>query len=244
MLKIAKCEEERRGAAVMRWWKGVGAAQVLAHEGDALLLERIGGGTLAQSIVGGREAAANPVLDDRASRVLCQVAARLHAPRGQSLPGQLGPELVPLAQCFAALAPAAAKYGGILREAAALAADLLKAPRDSTVLHGDLHHGNILDGGERGWLAIDPKGLLGERGFDFANVFCNPNHATATSPGRLARQVQVVCAEAELEAQRLLAWITAWAGLSAVWHMEDGGAADTALAVADLAFHAHDRGSL
>lgn len=83
MLKIAECEEERRGAAVMRWWKGVGAAQVLAHEGDALLLERIGGGTLAQIIVGGREAAANPVLDDRASRVLCQVAARLHAPRGK-----------------------------------------------------------------------------------------------------------------------------------------------------------------
>lgn len=31
-------------------------------------------------------------------------------------------------------------------------------------LHGDLHHGNVLDFGASGWLAIDPKGLKGERG--------------------------------------------------------------------------------
>jgi streptomycin 6-kinase len=40
---------------------------------------------------------------------------------------------------------------------------LLAAPREITVLHGDIHHDNILHFGERGWLAIDPKGLIGER---------------------------------------------------------------------------------
>jgi streptomycin 6-kinase len=42
--------------------------------------------------------------------------------------------------------------------------------------------------GPRGWLAIDPKGLCGERGFDFVNIFCNPDFALATAPGRLVRQ--------------------------------------------------------
>jgi streptomycin 6-kinase len=42
-------------------------------------------------------------------------------------------------------------------------------------LHGDLHHENVLDFGERRWLAIDPHGLHGERFFDFANIFTNPD---------------------------------------------------------------------
>jgi streptomycin 6-kinase len=37
-------------------------------------------------------------------------------------------------------------------------------------------------------LAIDPKRLVGERGFDYANIFCNPDRHTATSPQRLSRQ--------------------------------------------------------
>jgi streptomycin 6-kinase len=81
------------------------------------------------------------------------------------------PELIPLSRWFAALEPGAAKYGGILVNAATVARDLLNQPREASVLHGDLHHGNVLDFGARGWLAIDPKRLLGERGFDFSNIF-------------------------------------------------------------------------
>jgi streptomycin 6-kinase len=103
------------------------------------------------------------------------------------------------------------------------------------VLHGDIHHGNILDFGERGWLVIDPKGLIGERGFDYANLFCNPDHGTATAPGRLVRQVEVVSEAAGLERRRLLQWILAWAGLSAVWHLSDGTTPETALEAAQLA---------
>jgi streptomycin 6-kinase len=65
-------------------------------------------------------------------------------------------------------------HGGILRIAAETAADLLATQRDVVVLHGDMHHENILKFSSRGWLAIDPKGLVGERGFDYANIFCKP----------------------------------------------------------------------
>src|SRR5262245_62065215 len=128
------------------------------------------------------------------------------------------PNLLPLAQRFEELKPAAAAQGGILALAAGAARDLLASQREGAVLHGDIHHGNILDFGERGWLAIDPKGLVGDRGFDYANLFCNPDHATATAPGRLARRIEVVAEAAGLERKRLLRWILAWAGLSAAWH--------------------------
>jgi streptomycin 6-kinase len=43
MLKIAREAEERRGASLMTWWDGDGAARVLAHDGEAVLLERATG---------------------------------------------------------------------------------------------------------------------------------------------------------------------------------------------------------
>ena len=224
MLKIAFGEEERRGAAVMVWWCGEGAARVLAHDGDALLMERaIGGASLAEMADSGH--------DDEASRILCAAAARLHAPRDRPLP----PTLVPLTRWFKELAPAASRYGSVLRQATATARELLREPQDVVLLHGDIHHGNILDGGPRGWLAIDPKGLAGERGFDFANLFCNPDLAVVTAPGRLERQADVVAAATGLERTRLLKWVLAYAGLSAAWTLGDGDDAALALAVAEFA---------
>ena len=223
MLKIAATEEERRGAAVMAWWNGDGATRVLAHEGSALLMERaVGNGVLAEMARGGR--------DDQASRIICMTAARLHARRVHSPPA-----LMPLAGWFAALERAAVRHEGILRVAATTARELLREPQDVVVLHGDLHHGNVVDAGPRGWLAIDPKGLEGERGFDFANILCNPDRDVATTPGRLARQATVIARAAGLERRRLLEWVLAYAGLSAAWSIEDGDNPAFALEVAELA---------
>jgi streptomycin 6-kinase len=91
------------------------------------------------------------------------------------------PNLVPLAQWFEELEPAVAAQGGILALSAGRPA--VCSPGEVTMLHGDIHHRNILDFGERRWLAIDPKGLLGDRGFDHSNLFRNPDHPTATAPG-------------------------------------------------------------
>jgi streptomycin 6-kinase len=224
MLKIAVEAEERRGAALMVWWNGEGAARVLAHDGDALLMERaIGEASLVEMARNGR--------DDQASRILCAVATKLHTPRDCPPPSTV----LPLSRWFEALDPAASKHGGVLGKAAATARKLLAEPQEIVVLHGDIHHGNILDAGPRGWLAIDPKGLVGERGFDFANIFCNPDLEIATAPGRLARQASVVAEAVGLDRVRLLKWILAYAGLSAAWTLEDGQQPELALAVAELA---------
>jgi streptomycin 6-kinase len=224
MLKIAQGQEEREGAYLMEWWRGDGAARVLAHETPALLLERaMGEGSLAAMARGGR--------DDEASRILTAAVARLHAPRDLSRPTMLAP----LPVWFRQLEPAAHRHGGVLAKSAAAARALLASPREETVLHGDIHHENVLDFGPRGWLAIDPKGLFGERAYDYLNLFCNPDIETAATPGRLRRQLGVVAQAAALEPARLLQWILAFAGLSSAWTLDDGGDAALTLAVAQIA---------
>jgi streptomycin 6-kinase len=223
MLKVAREAEEKFGGVLMAWWDGDGAARVLAEGGDALLLERAEGrGSLAELARNGE--------DDAASRIICTTVAKLHAPRDEPLP-----ELVPLSWWFRELEPAASAHGGILALAASTARELLAMPREVGVLHGDIHHDNILDFGPRGWLAIDPKRLVGERGFDYANLFCNPDRERATAPRRFRRRIEVVATAAGLERQRLLRWILAWAGLSAAWWLGDGMSPETDLAVAALA---------
>lgn len=235
MLKLSHHAEERRGAMLMEWWGGEGAARVLARDGDALLMERATGPASLDGM-------ARSGQDDEACRILCAAAARLHAPRPRPRP-----ELTPLEHWFQDLWPAALRHGGLLARSAGAARALLSDPREVGVLHGDLHHGNVLDFGTRGWLAIDPKQLVGERGFDFANIFTNPDAANparpvATQPGRFARRLEVVAAAAGLERQRLLSWVLAWTGLSACWLLnDDDPSASIAFRIAALAVAELDR---
>ena len=223
MLKIADAEEERAGSLLMASWEGHGAARVLAYDGDALLMERAEGTVSLADLAKSGD-------DDIASRILCKVVAQLHSQTKQFLNS-----LVPLDRWFWELEPAAAQHGGVLKLAADTARHLLSAPRDIVTLHGDIHHGNILFFGARGWLAIDPKGLKGERGFDYANLFCNPDRKTAATPGRLARQISVVAQSANLPSTRLLQWVLAYAGLSAAWTLNTGKTPKISFTVAELA---------
>lgn len=218
MLKVSSASEEIAGGALMEWWSGEGAAQVLARQDEALLLERATGVcSLAEMARNGR--------DEAATAIICDVVEVLHAPRTLPPPKTVAP----LDVWFRALGPTARNHGGALAKADAAAQVLLSEPRDVRPLHGDIHHGNILDFEARGWLAIDPKGVLGERGYDYANTFCNPDHATALPPGRLERRLAQVSARAEIEPRRLLMWILAYSGLSAAWTLGDGGRADLSI---------------
>lgn len=236
MLKISHAVEERLGPHVMRWWDGGGAARVLEFGGDAVVLERATG---TRSL----NAMAKAGDDDGATRILCDAVIKLHEPRSAPVPDQL----IPLPLWFRELAPAAERFGGILRLSDVIARELLAEPRDLVPLHGDIHHDNILDFGDRGWLAIDPKGLYGERGFDYGNIFTNPVESELpTEPGVLQRRLEIVTEMAGLERERMLRWIVAWGGLSAAWILLDGAGIDheaaQALEVARIAARELDLG--
>jgi streptomycin 6-kinase len=230
MLKVAQEAEERSGCALMVWWDGNGAAPVLGHEDGVLLMERATGPRSLETMARNGE-------DDEASRIICAVADRLHAPRAKpSL------ELIPLEHWFEALLRVGPSCDGVLKQAAVTARQLLADQQEVCVLHADLHHGNVLDFGPHGWLAIDPKRVIGDRGFDYANIFCNPDAIffgrdapVATSPGRLARQAAIVAKAGRLDRMRLLKWILAYSSLSAVWCLEDNQPDELALEVAKIA---------
>jgi streptomycin 6-kinase len=124
MLKVSMAAEETAGAALMTWWDGQGAAQVLAREGNALLLERAAGKVFLADL-------ARNGSEDEASRIICAAVTKLHAPRTKPFP-----DLIPLSRWFESLAPAAAAHGGILAVSAATAEELLAAPREIGALHG------------------------------------------------------------------------------------------------------------
>lgn len=71
LLKIATHTEEQDGGELMLWWNGEGAAPVLAHAPNALLMERAPGDSSLINKVRCNQ-------DDEATRIICAVVNRLH----------------------------------------------------------------------------------------------------------------------------------------------------------------------
>jgi streptomycin 6-kinase len=83
------------------------------------------------------------------------------------------------------------------------------------VLHGDIHHRNIRQSA-RGWLAFDPKGLVGERTYDCANTLCNPPiPELAHNETRLLTNASILADALALDVSRVLAFTYAYACLNA-----------------------------
>jgi streptomycin 6-kinase len=232
MLKVPLVDEERRGGRLMAAWDGRGAAPVLASDPDgALLMVRADGpGILV------REASADgpdaDARDDAATRALARTAARLHR---VPLDARTVAEAVPLAVWFRELVEPARPLPRSLDRGAAIARELLGGSAAPAVLHGDVHHGNVLRfAGAEPWRAIDPKGLVGDPLFDTANLLANPTPGIALRPGRLARRARVVAEETGADLDAVLAWAEAWCALSAAWDVDDPARAGRVAAMTAL----------
>ncbi len=97
---------------------------------------------------------------------------------------------------------------------------------EPVLLHGDLHHENILAAEREPWLAIDPKGLVGEPAYEVGAWLRNPmpQLLDMPQPGRiLARRINQLAEELGFDRARLRDWGLAQAMLSAWWSMEDSG---------------------
>ncbi|MBX3481021.1 MAG: NTP transferase domain-containing protein [Caulobacter sp.] len=229
MLKLPFEEEERTGGEILAWFDGRAAARVLRIDKEAVLLERLAG-DIDLAAMAGRALAD----DEAACVILCEVVAALHAARSGPPPQSPPPQARPLRPWFAALTRRAADHS-VLAAAWRQADRLLTENRDPRVLHGDIHHGNVLHDPARGWRAIDPKGLFGPRGYDYANILRNPLTDLARDPARLDHMARVIAGKADLPLPEVLGWTLAHAGLSAAWTLESGGDASHSLAVAAAA---------
>jgi streptomycin 6-kinase len=92
------------------------------------------------------------------------------------------------------------------------------------LLHGDLHHFNILSA-EDSWLAIDPKGIVGEPAYEVGAWMRNPipNIPEPELRRFVWRRLDILADILELDWERLRQWSLAQAVLSAWWSYEDGG---------------------
>lgn len=214
IVKLARVVEEVRGQRALVAWSGRGTVRARRHDGPALLLPRATGRSLIDLVGEGH--------DDEALDRIAVVARSLHAATLD------GPDWVPLRRWFDTLAEVATRRGGDWTSAWRQAQGLLDDASASVPLHGDLHHGNILDfGDEQGtashWRAIDPKGLHGDPAFDFAAALLNPDRqAPRDDPRWMRRRATRLGDRAGLDAMRLLAWTEAFASLSAAWALEAG----------------------
>jgi streptomycin 6-kinase len=112
----------------------------------------------------------------------------------------------------------------LVEQAEAIFAELVPSMEEQVVLHGDLHHWNILSAGERGWLVIDPKGVVGEPAYETGAWLRNPNTTLLSLPdpgATLARRIAIFTEELGFERERIRNWAIAQAILSAWWSYED-----------------------
>jgi streptomycin 6-kinase len=109
-------------------------------------------------------------------------------------------------------------------QAERLFAELLSSAAAQVLLHGDLHHFNILSAERSPWLAIDPKGVIGEPAYEAGALLRNPfpKLLDLDDPGRLlSRRVSILAEALDLDARRIRGWAVAQAVLAAVWSIED-----------------------
>lgn len=212
--------EFAREAEAMRLFAGRGVARVLAVdlEQEVMLMERLQPGTVLAQLV--------PEEDERATSILVSVMRRLWQPA----PAQhTFPSVDDLFNGFKQLR---ARFGGgcgpfprhLLEEAETLVAELLATAGPPMLLHGDLHHENILRAGDD-WRAIDAKGVVGDPGYEIGLLFYNPLPKVFFLPDLrkiLARRLDQLSEELAMDRARIRGWGLAQCMLSAWWDIEDG----------------------
>lgn len=91
------------------------------------------------------------------------------------------------------------------------------------VLHGDLHHENILADGD-GWTVIDPHGVMGEPAYEVGSFLRNPLRLWRSGDQRalVARRVRLFAELLQFEERRIAEWSAAQSVLACVWSADDG----------------------
>ena len=94
----------------------------------------------------------------------------------------------------------------------------------SVILHGDLHHANILFSAEGEWLAIDPKGILGDPGYEVGSFMLNRLPAGAPNAELaeiFSQRISIFSDGLCINKERLTRWAFCHAVLSALWDLEE-----------------------
>ena len=216
VLKISrKLGDEWHSGDVLRAYRGNGTVRVLESDAGAVLLERlIPGDQLVELVRQGNDEDATRILA-RVMRAMSNHLAPAHCPtvldwsRGFDRYLETSDTSVP---------------NDLVLEARDLYLSLANSQKQTMLLHGDLQHYNVLFDSNRGWVAIDPKGVVGELEYEVGAILRNPVEQPDffISPEVIEHRVKIMVEELELDYRRVLEWSFAQAVLSAIWDIEDG----------------------
>ena len=110
-----------------------------------------------------------------------------------------------------------------IRRAESIASALMVPRRDERLLHGDLHHDNVLAGAD-GWLVIDPKGVTGDPVHECAAMLRNrlDDISPLDLPRTLRTRVRTLAEVTAFDSVRIAAWGYAQTVLSCAWAAQAG----------------------
>jgi streptomycin 6-kinase len=114
--------------------------------------------------------------------------------------------------------------------------DFFAENHQPVLMHGDFHHYNILSS-ERGWLIIDPKGVIGPACYEVGPLLTNPWSDLIKMKdyrGLTKRRIDILHERLGFERERIREWGLAHAILSAWWSVEDNTGEEYALEFAEM----------
>ncbi len=232
VLKLLKPNSDEGNS--WRWLQhhaGRGAVALLDFDQQTILLEQaVPGIELVGLVKAGR--------DDEATKILCRVINKLHT--GNPLIPTGFPTAEDWGRAFErnSRATLAAKIPlELLEKGQATYQELCASQSTRYLLHGDLHHYNILHDASKSWQVIDPKGVVGELAYESGAMLRNPIEIPDfyTDPLTISRRVKLICQVLGLDERRVLGWCFAQAVLSAIWTIEDGGNEEALIHTVQLA---------
>lgn len=219
----------------LRLFNGNGACQLLDYDEEKywLLLERLNPGLMLATLND----------DEEATHIAAEVMKKIWRPLSQiSLHDDEGDpsqglrmtdttKFIQLSDWFGGLKELRQKFEGgtgplderIVARVEELVRELFAENHQPVLMHGDFHHYNVLSS-ERGWLIIDPKGVIGPAGYEVGPLLMNPwgelesgiNYRQITK-----RRIDILHEHLGFERRRIHAWGLAHAVLSTWWSIED-----------------------
>jgi streptomycin 6-kinase len=216
--------------AALQYFDGDGAVRLLEADPERgmCLLEWLHPGEMLAALAD----------DDQRTHLAADVMLRLWRPAPQGLP------FIKLSDWFAGLDGLRPRFGGgtgpfpknSVEMAEALIPELFANSSPPLLIHGDLHHFNILSS-ERGWLAIDPKGVIGPPEYEVGPLLLNPwNDIKGVNATRITeRRIAILSERLDFPRRSLRGWAICHAVLSAWWDIEGNGeGSEYAIACAEV----------
>lgn len=221
VLKLSPPYDEFYGeVAAMRHYAGEGCVKVLDADPDAgiVIMERIFPGKTLHAM--------SLVDDEAATRIIAEIMRQLWKP----LPAEH--DFTTVERWSHGLQRLRDDHHGttgplpadLVERAESLYRDLLASAPPPVLLHGDLHHDNVLSDARSSYIAIDPKGVAGEPAYEVGPFFYNPQPEVFTwsdLSSIFARRIAIFSEHLQITRERLLACAFAHSVLSAAWSIED-----------------------